>query len=1052
MLLNRYEIIVNTRFDWLIKRGEKLLEDELYSFIEVKYLNNNLLIIKMIFEDGINDSETSVAVLINGTINKKTCTCEDYEKYKNCKHTAAAMVYLSKMSDNEKLPFNYGAIKGSEDYEYKKLYRLALYGNEVVKEFNEEFKNEISLLNIKNKVKLVPEFTVDNDSVILRFKIGINRLYIVKDFMELVVSVHGKKQFRYGKELDIIHDIKMFDDDSLQWFNFLENVRKIKGLYSDGKEIVCDYKIKPLLFDTIEKLNDNSQCDIEINSGELIFDVEKATVKNSNFYKVKMQKLNFDFYEGSAYQIEQLQPFKIVKTEFDDFGSIEKLARKFRDEEIYFTDKGFNEFYKYSISQIEDYVTIRGIELEFKKAENVKLFGDIDEDGNFIFDIEYFQDNIKHLGFVSDDLPLSIFKIDSMLKALNGILLDNGTYLLDPEDNDVIDFIQNRIYILQNECSIFVSDTLKNHGKTKKLGISIGVNVNNNLLELDLSADDVDREEIINILRNFRKKKKYTKLKNGETIQIHSEEIEKLNSTLESLGIVDLEDELSVSSYRTLSIDDLIADEEIEVIRSDSFKKYIERFDNKEISDSDVPTLYQNILRDYQVHGYKWLKKMNDFGFGAILADDMGLGKTIQMISYLQSVKDKGKSIVITPASLILNWQEELEKFTTDFKVKLIMGNIEERQALINDIENYNLIITSYDYIKKDYGLYKDIEFETIVLDEAQYIKNQKTKAAIAVKSLNGRQRFALTGTPIENNLAELWSIFDFLMPKYLYSYRYFRKNYEVEIVKNNDIETSNRLKKLVEPFILRRHKKDVLKDLPSKVEHDIKIEFNDNERNLYLAQISAVNEELQDKLKLKAQDKIRILSMITRLRQLCCEPRIIDESITDPSSKLIECLRLVNKLNDEKKNILIFSSFTKTLDLIEDELILNNISYLKLTGKDNKIKRKEMVDEFQKGQTKVFLISLKAGGTGLNLTSAQAVIHFDPWWNISAQNQATDRAHRFGQTKQVDVYKLIIKDTIEEKILALQERKKAMVDTFIEGSEGALDSLSLDDIIDLFK
>ena len=363
----------------------------------------------------------------------------------------------------------------------------------------------------------------------------------------------------------------------------------------------------------------------------------------------------------------------------------------------------------------------------------------------------------------------------------------------------------------------------------------------------------------------------------------------------------------------------------------------------------------------------------------------------------------------------------------------------------------FDVIITSYDYLRRDIDLYEKINFHTVILDEAQYIKNPKTRNAISVKRLKSKQRFALTGTPIENSLAEMWSLFDFLMPHYLYHYSYFLEHYERPIVKEHDEEKQARLKQMITPFILRRNKKDVLKELPAKIEKTMYFHFNEEEEKLYLSSLVQVNKTLQEKLNLNQLGRIDVLAMLTRLRQLCQEPRLLYENISEPSSKLKGCMELIHSLKDNNQKILLFSSFTSVLHLIEEQCQKEHVSYYLLDGSIPKEKRKEMVDAFQTNQTTLFLISLKAGGSGLNLTAAQAVIHYDPWWNMSAKNQATDRAHRIGQSETVQVFSLIMKNSIEEKIMKLQNQKKNLADTFVEENHGSISTMSIEDIQSLF-
>lgn len=401
---------------------------------------------------------------------------------------------------------------------------------------------------------------------------------------------------------------------------------------------------------------------------------------------------------------------------------------------------------------------------------------------------------------------------------------------------------------------------------------------------------------------------------------------------------------------------------------------------------------------------------------------------------------------------MIYNWEDEIAKFSKTLNCISITGAKAKRTLGIQNYRDYDLLITSYDYLRRDVDLYQDHEFECIILDEAQNIKNQKTKNAQFVKRLKANHRTALSGTPIENSLAELWSIFDFLMPGYLYSYHYFKQEYEIPITLDEDEKTTKRLRNLVNPFILRRTKKEVLKELPDKVDHKYMLEFSVSEKKLYLANLAMVNKEMQAKMKEVHFDRIAILAMLTKLRQICCDARLVYDNIKEPSTKINATISLIKTLTENNKKILLFSAFTSLLDLVSNQLDKEQISYYMLTGSTNKEERRKLVNNFNEDDTRVFLISLKAGGTGLNLTSAEAVIHIDPWWNLSAQNQATDRAHRIGQNANVQVYRMIMKDSIEEKILKMQERKANLADSFVEGNDGSLSKMSKEEILDLFK
>ena len=424
----------------------------------------------------------------------------------------------------------------------------------------------------------------------------------------------------------------------------------------------------------------------------------------------------------------------------------------------------------------------------------------------------------------------------------------------------------------------------------------------------------------------------------------------------------------------------------------------------------------------------------------------------------MQKEKENRKSsLVVSPSSLTLNWQNEANKFAKDLKTLVIRGSLQERKEKIKEIDNYDLVITSYDLLKRDIELYEErgYIFKYVIADEAQYLKNSNTQNAKCIKKINSNTRFALTGTPIENSLAELWSIFDFIMPGYLFTYRKFKNMYETPIVKDNDESAMKKLKMLIEPFILRRNKKEVLTELPDKTVTILNNEMNEEQKNLYLTYLLRAKQELTEQIDLNGfeQSHMQILAALTRLRQICCHPGLFIGNYKQGSSKLEQCIEIIEEGAEAGHKILLFSGYTSMFDFIEKELRARKIKYFKLTGATKVDERIELVDEFNENkEIKVFLISLKAGGTGLNLTGADMVIHYDPWWNVSTENQATDRAYRIGQKNNVQVYKLITKNSIEEKIYELQAKKASLANTMLDTKTSFINKLSKEDIMKLFE
>ena len=497
-------------------------------------------------------------------------------------------------------------------------------------------------------------------------------------------------------------------------------------------------------------------------------------------------------------------------------------------------------------------------------------------------------------------------------------------------------------------------------------------------------------------------------------------------------------------------------------MKNSDYKKIINGLD-KENGEDDIkiPESLEKILRYYQKTGYKWLKTLDNYRFGGILADDMGLGKTVQMLSIVAGYIDEGTerraSIVICPSSLTLNWQNEAEKFTNGLKTLVIRGNAQERKEQIAKIGEYDLIITSYDLLKRDVETYKEnkYQFRFAIADEAQYLKNSNTQNAKAVKEILADTRYALTGTPIENSLAELWSIFDYIMPGYLFGYKKFKNEYETPIVKDNSEKAMKKLKMLIEPFVLRRTKKQVLTELPEKTITVLNNQMKEEQEKIYLNYLAQAKQEVAEAIDAKGFERshIQVLAALTRLRQICCHPSLFIKDYKEGSSKLEQCIEIIKDATEAGHKILLFSGYTSMFELIEKELNANDITYFKLTGSTKVDERIKLVDEFNENKdVKVFLISLKAGGTGLNLTGADMVIHYDPWWNASAENQATDRAYRIGQKNNVQVYKLITKNSIEEKIYELQQKKAELIDNMLDTKTSFINKLSKEDIMKLFE
>lgn len=564
----------------------------------------------------------------------------------------------------------------------------------------------------------------------------------------------------------------------------------------------------------------------------------------------------------------------------------------------------------------------------------------------------------------------------------------------------------------------------------------------NGYMSMKLDIEGVDSNEYREIFSSYKNNNRLYRMKNGAYLDLKDNDLEQAFKLIDILNIYNDFDNMKIPNNKAIYLEKLIEDEDLSFVNGSKYvSNVVKKFDKVKSKNYEVPKDLNATLRDYQVSGFEFFKTLSDYQFGGILADEMGLGKTIQTIAFLLSNKDK-KSIVITPTALIYNWKNELEKFAPTLKVGLLHAAKSEREKILDNIDNYDVILTTYTTYKNDIDKYKNINFDYCIIDEAQNIKNPDAIITKAIKNVNAKVKFALTGTPIENNLMELWSIFDFIMPGYLYNKSKFKS-----IFVNND-KNIIELKNLIKPFILRRTKKEVITELPDKIEQKIIIDLEKEHKRAYKGYVNLITRKIKE----NNQDNITVFSYLTKLRQLCLSPELMVKNYQGKNSKLDVLINIINDSSDEK--ILVFSQFTKVLEVIGKRLNEENISYSYLDGKTSAKDRVKLVEEFNTNNNKVFLISLKAGGTGLNLTSANIVVHFDPWWNPAVEDQASDRAHRIGQKNVVNVIKLIAKGTAEERVINLQETKKELIEDVINGNldnSSTLKNLSKDDIIDLF-
>ncbi|MBR5997456.1 MAG: DEAD/DEAH box helicase, partial [Bacilli bacterium] len=608
------------------------------------------------------------------------------------------------------------------------------------------------------------------------------------------------------------------------------------------------------------------------------------------------------------------------------------------------------------------------------------------------------------------------------------------------DGGQVWDFLNSTLENLQKVAEVYFSKELDSRKTSSFTSPNITIKKDGSMLEVLVDGSIYSDEELKTILIGLKRKKKFVKI-GDNFINLMSDDTKEFYNLAKDLDLIS---ENSLHSKKELPLYYAFKayGKDNSFLSMDSYLDDVfNELKNFSTSNIEIPKI-NGELRSYQIDGVKWLNVLYKYSLGGILADDMGLGKTIETIAFINSIKQDKPILIVSPKSLVFNWVSEFNKFASDIPVFAIIGTVEERKKIIKKIKNdkFGVYFISYDSLRNEFENLTDITFDVCILDEAQFIKNMHAKKTGAVKQINALHTIALTGTPIENNIYDLWSIFDFLMPHYLLDYEDFKDSYE------HNEEYYEIVRDKVAPFILRRRKEDVLKDLPEKYEVIITTEMSQEQRKLYDAFRLQAKEQLKSK---EGGSKImEVLSIITRLRQICVDPSTFVDNFTGESGKITALKDIIQDKMKDGHRFLIFSQFVSALNIVKDEIEKMGIKYFMITGDTSAKERLRICNDFNKDEEyKIVLISLKAGGTGLNLVGADVVIHLDPWWNYSAESQASDRAHRIGQTRSVEVIKLIAENSIEEKVVNLQNEKKELVDKVISDNDSSIKSLSIKDL-----
>jgi len=1043
----------------------------------------------------------------NGEIESLSCNCEDYYTHlASCKHIIATMMEFAQNSQYVKIFAGEKKLKENDLEMYKKYNKheekYRMFKQLINNFYNQNYQENTiqTKMILPHTIKLQPKIIYNSysKSLKLEIKIGDKQLYKIKSFPEFYDRMLNKELYKYGSRLEFTHSEEAFAEESIPLLNFVLKYSEIikyanetTNTYSYYGTTINDNHITisntgiDELFETLK--NQEVIFQKEYSETKILFLDSKPDIK-FNIEKMENGECiltpNIDIYEYEIIQgrnyIYFLMKNVLYKCDKEFENTTLKLLQTYRNNfvtEIPFKEKDLKQLFSIVYPKVKENIelsTLNDEEIEKYVPQDlyVKLYLDYDANNYITLDIKFVYGDQEFNPLLEEKLniPRNLAIEDEILEIFrkSGFMLDvKNSRLILVNEEAIYNFLTVQIEEYMKKFEVLATENFKQKEiKGPKVG-TLGVRVENNLLKIDLQDIDFDLAELKNVMAGYKLKKKFHRLKNGSFINLEDNETIEFLDSLTSGMDIDYRQiekgELKLPAYRSLYLDRLLQNfKTANVVKNEEYKNLINKIQKKDINEeTKLPKNLNAKLRSYQKLGYEWLKILDSYSFGGILADDMGLGKTLQLITvimdYVENEKNPKPSIVVCPSSLSLNWDNEIKKFAPNLKSVVIHGNARERKNQINRILEHNVVITSYDLLKRDIDIYKEnnYNFKYIIADEAQYIKNNNTQNAKAIKQIEAETKYALTGTPIENSLSELWSIFDFIMPGYLFSYRKFKELYEMPIVRDEDELAMKKLKMLIEPFILRRIKKEVLTELPDKTITVLNNEMQDEQQKIYLSYLQDAKTQATTEINANGFEKsqIKILALLMRLRQICCHPGLFIENYKGESSKLVQCIEILKDAIASGHKILLFSSYTGMFEIIEKELKSQNVKYFKLTGQTKVGERIKLVDEFNENEeVKVFLISLKAGGTGLNLIGADMVIHYDPWWNISAENQATDRTYRIGQKKNVQVYKLITKNSIEEKIYELQERKAKLIDNMLSTNETFINKLSKEEIMELFN
>lgn len=1071
------------------ERGEKLyLNGGIKAFLsEIEEGSGLKEIHAQVKEDMVSDDVNNVYILLNynkGSIEEFTCDCYDFSgsrRNRACRHIVAA--FLREIKGQEK-------IKGRDEATLSSDYISR------VKEINKKEK-ALTRKTVEKRLLLNLNFSLGFNirnnirEITVEFMIGEDKTYTVSDARDFLNSFKYKN-YNVSCEGPFAFKPKehYFNERDTVFLNILSAVPSIKSnidMY-DRRKIIINTETLEFVFQMLYgrsfniEINNKVYKKVRLINEDLPLKFELTKIGDGDWILKQLNELPLDLTGQGKYFFCNGNIYMPTSQQIKDYSTYYKEFLYENDSSI--SIKQSNRVIKNEIIPLLKNIS-ESLEVIDKSEETTNALNKLFENINFKCEMELdktLSGISLSLKFIYDDLVLDMFS-DSKFKVASqinnrqirkesmiidiikglGFEITRKSFVMQEEDK-ILDFLSEGIDKLKKLGKVILSDSFRNLRVYDSSDYKVRTSIREDgLLEFSFTINGVSSTEFNKIIAAVKSNEKYYKLLNGGYISLSDKTLRNLvNLSIYLDGEGGIEDGgvLLASKYNALYVEQyLIENKSLYVEKNKKYRELVESIKSVKDIDFTLPEYLEKIMRPYQKVGFKWLKTLAAYGFGGILSDEMGLGKTLQAIAFIASEAEKHENpvLVVVPTSLVYNWEMEVKKFAPNLKTLILYGKKSERISKLEDIKDYDLVITSYAVLRNDITYFEKLEFSYCFIDEAQQIKNANTGNARAVKKIKAKGYFALTGTPMENSLLELWSVFDFIMPGYLLSKARFNKVYGDPIILERDKNALEALKKHITPFMLRRLKSDVMTELPAKIEHRLVVDMTEEQKIVYMAYVQNAINRIRNEFDSRSlgKNKISILSALTRLRQVCCDPSVVIEDFEGESGKMLALSDILDEALNANHRLLIFSQFTSVLQRIALMLRQKDIDYFYLDGNTKSEDRFSMAAEFNDGNREVFLVSLKAGGFGLNLIGADIVIHFDPWWNPAVEDQATDRVHRIGQTKTVEVIKLIAKGTIEEKIFNLQKKKKDIIEQVVQSSDAEsniISSLTKEDFEELFS